>query len=326
MESSSSKSLFDWIMRNDETAASFAGVAINRHQEWQYSEQQHCCRIVFESNVSGAVINEFIMALGAVSVAVVQRDTDLQCIEVCSEQPFSPQAIASLNSNKGVEGYVLNQPLPRLDKPGLLVMDMDSTAIEIECIDELAAMAGVGEAVAAVTEQAMQGELDFEQSLRARVAKLEGASSQIIDDLCQQLPLMPGLTDMVEILKQHQWRLVLASGGFTPFVGHLKQLLDLDAAYANELVIENGQLTGEVTGQIVDAQFKADTVLHCAQQWQIAAGQRLAIGDGANDIPMINQADCGFAFHAKPKLKAAADLAIDSLDLRALPFLLRTGK
>ncbi|WP_394204808.1 phosphoserine phosphatase SerB [Shewanella waksmanii] len=326
MESSSSESLFDWIFHSTEAAYAIDGSQLVRHQEFEPPAYSHSCRIVFDPESDFHGIAQLILANSHASIAAVNRQSDLLCVEIVSDVRFSEQFIDVIVSTVGQEYYPITQPLAWLDKPGLLVMDMDSTAIEIECIDELASMAGVGEAVAAVTEQAMQGELDFEQSLRSRVAKLQGASSQIIDDLCQQLPLMPGLTEMVATLQQYQWRLVLASGGFTPFVGHLKQLLNLDAAYANELVIKDGCLSGEVVGEIVDAQFKADTVKRCAQQWQIAAGQRLAIGDGANDIPMIKQADCGFAFHAKPKLKAAANLAIDKLDLRALPFLLRLSQ
>jgi phosphoserine phosphatase len=203
------------------------------------------------------------------------------------------------------------------------VMDMDSTAIEIECIDELAAMAGVGEEVAAVTASAMRGELDFEQSLRLRVSKLAGADAGIIQQLCDTLPLMPGLEAMLAELKTHQWKLVVASGGFTPFVGHLKALLGLDAAFANELVIVDGKLSGEVTGEVVDAQYKAKLISQCAEQWAIASGQRVAIGDGANDIAMIQAADLGLAFHGKPKLIAAADVSIQHVDLRALVFCLQ---
>ena len=113
----------------------------------------------------------------------------------------------------------------------------------------------------------------------------------------------------------------MASGGFTPFVNHLKQLLDLDAAFANELDIAEGKLLGTVSGQVVDAQFKADTVESSAKQWSIAMGQRVAIGDGANDIPMINIADFGIAYHAKPKLAVVADVNIDKLNLKVLPYL-----
>ncbi|MGL4473791.1 MAG: phosphoserine phosphatase SerB [Shewanella sp.] len=221
------------------------------------------------------------------------------------------------------ESLIIHSPLPQLSEAGLLVMDMDSTAIAIECIDELAAMAGVGADVAAVTELAMQGELDFEQSLRRRVKLLAGADERIITDLCQRLPLTPGLAVMCQTLKDNGWKLVLASGGFTPFVSLLQHKLGLDDAYANQLEIINGKLTGQVLGEIVDANYKASVLTQCAQRWHIAQGQRLAIGDGANDIPMLLASDFGIAFHAKPKLQSVAAARINRLDLQTLLFWLQ---
>ncbi|BAJ03242.1 phosphoserine phosphatase [Shewanella violacea DSS12] len=280
-------------------------------------------RCVYENRSDEAALAGAIGLLQQdLSLAIIERKTGLFCIEICAQESLNQAQVQVISSIPGVEVFPVSDKQAKLNLPGLLVMDMDSTAIEIECIDELAVMAGVGEAVAEVTERAMQGELDFEESLRARVARLEGADEQIIQDLCDRLPLMPGLVESVNELQSYGWKLVVASGGFTPFVGHLKHLLDLDAAYANELVIEQGKLAGTVTGQIVDAQFKADTVLRCAELWNIPVGQRLAIGDGANDIPMIQTADYGIAYHAKPKLEQAADVAICKLNLKVLPFLL----
>ncbi len=289
-----------------------------------YREADHtagrCVRLVWQE---AALTDSVLAAIGGncVSVCTLERQNALFGLELIGDDTDKLAAVFA--DMQGVESFVLPQTLARLNVPGLLVMDMDSTAIKIECIDELAAMAGVGEAVAEVTERAMQGELDFEQSLRQRVAKLAGADAGIIDDLCARLPLMEGLTEMLAELKSHGWRLAVASGGFTPFVGHLKQTLGLDAAFANELVIADGKLVGEVTGTVVDANFKADVVSRLSAEYGIGDGQRLAIGDGANDIPMVQRADFGIAFHAKPKLAAAADAAIKALDLRVLPFLLR---
>jgi phosphoserine phosphatase len=283
-------------------------------------------RIVYQDLSAQTQIATWIAGLAhttrAVGMAHIERRVGLHCVELALASLPSEVHLAAFPQDLA-ELHLIHFDLPRLNHPGLLVMDMDSTAIQIECIDELAAMAGVGERVAAITERAMQGELDFEQSLRQRVAQLKGADASIIATLCDHLPLMPGLESMLEELKCHGWRLVVASGGFTPFVGHLKQLLCLDAAFANELVITDGKLAGEVTGKVVDAQFKADVVELCGQQWNIAQGQRVAIGDGANDIPMVMAADFGIAFHAKPKLAAAADACIRHLDLRVLPYLLQ---
>lgn len=293
------------------------------HDEGEFTRAARV-RLVFSAAAEAAVV-AVLPTLPIMSIAILVRQQALLGLELVLGESLTKTQIATLETLNNLE-YLLLAPkeqLPSLTEPGLLVMDMDSTAIEIECIDELAAAAGVGQEVAAVTERAMQGELDFEQSLRARVAKLTGADVAIIDELCQRLPLTSGLASMIQELQQYHWRTVVASGGFTPFVGHLKQLLSLDAAYANQLVLENGQFTGEVTGVIVDAQFKADTVKRCAAEWHIGMQQTVAIGDGANDIPMVQAAAFGIAFHAKPKLAAAASGAIKQLDLQVLPYFLQ---
>ncbi|MBB1425534.1 phosphoserine phosphatase SerB [Shewanella sp. SG44-2] len=303
------------------------GCVLYRYQESDYllnlqSHLPYRCRVIFSAQCS-AEIEAWLSSISIdTHIAKLDRQNDLLGFEL-SAQTANDVLMASFPTNIAAEIVLIQQPLARLNQPGLLVMDMDSTAIQIECIDELAAMAGVGEEVAAVTASAMRGELDFEQSLRQRVSKLTGADASIIQQLCDNLPLMSGLEVMLAELKTHQWKLVVASGGFTPFVGHLKTLLNLDAAFANELVIVDGKLSGEVTGEVVDAQYKANVISLCAEQWAIPSGQRVAIGDGANDIPMIQAADLGLAFHAKPKLVAAADASIQNVDLRALVFCLQ---
>ncbi|RWR00902.1 phosphoserine phosphatase [[Pantoea] beijingensis] len=205
--------------------------------------------------------------------------------------------------------------IPHLKTPGLLVMDMDSTAIQIECIDEIARLAGCGEQVAEVTERAMRGELDFAASLRQRVATLKGADANILQQVRDGLPLMPGLTTLVQKLQALGWHVAIASGGFTWFAEHLRDKLHLSAAVANELAICDGKLTGEVVGQIVDAQFKAQTLLALAKKYEIAAEQTVAIGDGANDLPMIHAAALGIAYHAKPKVNEKTEVTIRHADL-----------
>lgn len=216
--------------------------------------------------------------------------------------------------------YITQQP--SLHQPGLLVMDMDSTAIEIECIDEIAKLAGVGEQVASITARAMNGELDFTQSLLARVQTLAGAPESVLSDVLQQLPLMPGLSELVSVLQQHQWQVAIASGGFTYFTEALKQRLQLSATFANQLEIVDGKLTGRVLGNIVDAKRKAQVVTELAQHYQIAPSQTIAIGDGANDLLMLAEAALGVAFHAKPKVQAAAKAAITTGSLLQLLYLL----
>lgn len=204
---------------------------------------------------------------------------------------------------------------PTLRAPGLLVMDMDSTAIQIECIDEIAKLAGTGEQVAEVTERAMRGELDFAASLRQRVATLKGADANILRQVRDRLPLMPGLKNMAQQLQQAGWHLAIASGGFTYFADYLKEELGLVAAAANEMGIRDGKLTGEVVGPIVDARYKADTLRQLAEKLDIPPQQTVAIGDGANDLLMINAARLGIAYHAKPKVNEQAAVSIRHADL-----------
>ncbi|MGB2079081.1 MAG: phosphoserine phosphatase [Vibrio sp.] len=200
--------------------------------------------------------------------------------------------------------------LPDLSKPGLMVMDMDSTAIEIECIDEIAELAGVGDAVREVTERAMQGELDFEQSLRTRVAQLQGADESVLTQVRDQLPLTQDLKALIQTLKAFGWKSVLASGGFTYFSSYVEETVGFDESYANELAINQGQLTGEVVGEIVSAQTKADILVTQADEWDIEPHNTIAVGDGANDLIMMGAAGMGIAFHAKPKVAQQAQASI----------------
>lgn len=322
MESSSGSTVLTWLKSLTSRYFNVGNQYFSRHTEVLFPEDSFRYRLIFSSTDAEERVTQWLTSIGQdMSLGLISRQNGLHCIEICTETELADALQAAFDSEQDIELFRLDAGVPVLNSPGVLVMDMDSTAIEIECIDELAEMAGVGAEVAAVTERAMLGELDFEQSLRARVAQLTGADAGIIDSLCNRLPLMPGLVEMLGELKSHGWHTVVASGGFTPFVYHLKQLLNLDDAFANELVIESGRLAGQVSGRVVDAQFKADTVLASAEKWAIPAGQRVAIGDGANDIPMIVTADYGIAYHAKPKLAQAADINIARLDLKVLPYL-----
>lgn len=207
---------------------------------------------------------------------------------------------------------------PVLTQPGLLVMDMDSTVIQIECIDEIAKLAGLGEQVAAVTEKAMRGELDFAESLRSRVGCLNGVEVSQLKQIRDSIPLMPGLQNLLQVLKQHGWKIAIASGGFTYFAGYLENRLGLDASRANVLEEEDGKLTGRVVGDIVDAQVKAETVEELARRWDIPMTQTVAMGDGANDLKMMGVAALGIAFEAKPVVNAQANVAIRYSGLDAL--------
>ena len=245
------------------------------------------------------------------------QQTSYRFSVTCTDFIKARKAIADFTLAQGIEAAFIKNA-PKLAEPGLLVMDMDSTTIEIECIDEIAKLAGVGEQVAAVTELAMQGELDFAQSLHQRVATLANSPEHILADVAKNIPLMAGLENLISELKKHNWRIAVASGGFTYFADHLKALLALDATFANVLEIVDGKLTGKVLGSVVDAQVKADSLTLLAKQYQIPAGQTVAMGDGANDLIMMAAADFGVAFHAKPIVLAQADSSINKQGLDCL--------
>jgi len=211
--------------------------------------------------------------------------------------------------------FALVEKLPDFSQPGLVLMDMDSTTIQIECIDEIARLYGVGEQVAAVTAAAMRGELDFNGSLRTRVGKLANAPESLIKDVADNMPLMPGLNALITGLKGAGWKVAIASGGFTYFANRLKEDHGFDAAYANTLEIIDNTLTGEVIGEIVNADVKARTLEELAAQYDIPASQTVAIGDGANDLVMMAASALGIAIHAKPIVQEKASVALNNLDL-----------
>lgn len=194
----------------------------------------------------------------------------------------------------------------------LLITDMDSTLISIECIDEIADFMNLKPQVAAVTEAAMRGEIDFETSLRQRVSLLRGLDVSVLERVYEErLQLNPGAEVMVENLKAQGFKLALVSGGFTFFTDRLRQRLGLDFTQANVLAEKDGKLTGEVQDEICGAQAKADFLLSCCEQLDITPEQALAVGDGANDLLMMRPAGLSVAYHAKPMVQAQADTAIN---------------
>ena len=204
----------------------------------------------------------------------------------------------------------------------LVAFDMDSTLIQTEVIDELAAEAGVGERVMAITEAAMNGELDFRESLTRRVALLEGLDAGVLERVAERLPLTPGAERLIRTLRSLGYRTAILSGGFSFFGRHLQSLLGIDFVYANELEIDEGRLTGRVVGEIVDGARKAALLRELAERESLRPEQTIAVGDGANDLPMLDAAGLGIAFHAKPKVRASAEQVISNLGLDGILYLI----
>ncbi len=204
----------------------------------------------------------------------------------------------------------------------LICFDMDSTLIQTEVIDELAMRAGVGDQVKSITEQAMRGEIDFRESFRKRVALLKGLDESVMQDIAEHLPMTEGVDRLMFVLKKYGYKIAILSGGFTYFGNYLKERFGLDYVYANELEIKNGKLTGNYVGEIVDGPRKAALLRQIATNEQVDIAQTIAVGDGANDLPMLATAGLGIAFHAKPKVTANAQQAINTIGLDGVLYFL----
>ena len=204
----------------------------------------------------------------------------------------------------------------------LVAFDMDSTLIQIELIDELARLSGVGEEVSRITRAAMRGEIDFEESLRRRVRLLRGMEERLLRKVAEEMPLTEGAERLIHTLRCLGFKIAILSGGFTYFGRRLQERLGVDYLYANELEIEEGKLTGEVKGEIVDGPRKAELLERIARQEGIRLEQTIAVGDGANDLPMLNAAGLGIAFRAKPVVREGARQAISTLGLDGILYLM----
>lgn len=204
----------------------------------------------------------------------------------------------------------------------LICFDMDSTLITTEVINELAKRAGVGDKVSAITESAMRGEIDFKESFTRRVALLKGLDSSVMEDIAQNLPYTEGLERMIAMLKKVGYKTAILSGGFTYFSDHMQKMFGFDYVFANELEIVDGKLTGRYLGEVVDGTRKANLLKYLCQKEGIELAQAIAVGDGANDLPMLNLAGLGIAFHAKPKVQSTAKQAISTIGLDGILYFL----
>ena len=271
------------------------------------------------------------LASHGANIERIQRLTEehLAAVEILCSLPASSDAAAvkrallDLSTERGCDIAIQRNDVYRRSKR-LVAMDMDSTLISIEVIDELARAAGVGEAVAAITRRAMGGEMDYDESLRQRVSLLKGLDAGFLAKIAESLPLTEGAETLIRVLKKLGYRTAVISGGFNVPALALKERLGLDYAHSNVLEVRDGKLTGRVVGGIVNAQRKADLLEAIAQQERISLDQTVAIGDGANDMLMIQRAGLGIAFHAKPKLREAADTSLSG-GLESVLYLLGIG-
>jgi len=250
----------------------------------------------------------------------------LACLEIAVSLPLSAEnelkrALLAAGSLGAFDVALQKEDLLRRSKR-LVAMDMDSTLIRIEVIDELARAYGVGAQVSAITQRAMHGEMDYDQSLRERVALLRGLDAKVLEQIAATLPLTEGAETMLRVLQRLGYRTAIISGGFSVAAEALQKRLGIDRAWSNVLEIEGGKLTGRVVGPIVNAARKAELLEKFAREEGVPLDQVIAIGDGANDLLMLQKAGHGIAFHAKPKLREAAHTAISSGGLDSMLYLL----
>ncbi|MDD2916040.1 MAG: phosphoserine phosphatase SerB [Gallionella sp.] len=269
-------------------------------------------------------MNLIIQATSRIDTAHLDHLTQLAQAGQCEQIAGQAYRLSGAQAHPGIAVYCIEHQLDygfvpcgrSLKDFGLLVTDMDSTLITIECIDEIADMQGLKPQVAAITEAAMRGEIDFAESLRRRVALLEGLDEQALQRVYdERLRLSPGAEIMLETLQAQGIRIMLVSGGFLFFTERLKQRLALDYTHANELEIVGGKLTGKVLGKVFDAQGKADWLVNIRTELGLKPEQVVAMGDGANDLKMMAQAGLSIAYHAKPVVREQASYALNFVGL-----------
>ena len=254
---------------------------------------------------------------------IISSSKDLGQDAACASRPKDAirKELLGLSKKLGVDIALQSEGLYRRAKR-LVVLDMDSTLIQVEVIDELARFKGVYDDVAAITHDAMNGRIDYDESLRRRVKMLRGMTIAELERVLDHVELTPGAEELIQVLKKLGYKTALISGGFTYVAERLKNRLGIDYVYANHLEVSDGALTGDVIPPIVNAQRKADLLDVIAQQEKIELGQVIAIGDGANDLLMLEKAGLGIAFNAKATVRAKADLSISQKDLRSILYLL----
>lgn len=279
-------------------------------------------RILFENNLN---IEQISRLSGRLPLEETKNPTRA-CIEltargVPSDQSNMRAKFLELTDELGLDIAFQEDSIFRRFRR-MVCFDMDSTLIEVEVIDELAKAAGVGEEVSKITESAMRGEIDFNESFRRRVRLLKGLDESVLEGIAENLPVTEGAERLFSTLNSLGFKTAILSGGFTYFARHLQKKLGITTIHANELDIVDGKVTGEVKGKIVDGQRKAELLKEIAQTEGIRLEQVIAVGDGANDLPMLNLAGLGIAFRAKPIVKETAEHSISTLGLDGILYLL----
>ncbi len=279
------------------------------------NQEKFILNCVAPQDITAKFVSDVALALSESNVNIQRidnvRPTTFEALEITTTVPENldyksvKEKLLNISTRHRIDIAFLKDNVFRRSKR-LIVFDMDSTLIQTEVIDEMADVMGAGAEVRAVTEAAMNGEMDFDESLRQRVSKLKGLKVSQMEEILANLPFTPGVEDFIKTVKSLGYKVGLISGGFSFFAEALKEKLDLDYAFANDLVIKDGALTGEVEGTIINAQQKALLLKVISQQEKISLEQVVAIGDGANDLPMLSTAGLGIAFHAKDIVRREA--------------------
>jgi phosphoserine phosphatase len=263
---------------------------------------------------------------GRVSIDAVEEESSKACVEFSVRDMSADEAevratLLALASELGVDIAFQRDDIYRRNRR-LVVFDMDSTLIEAEVIDELAKEAGVGDQVSEITEAAMRGEIDFNESFKRRVALLEGLDESVLEGIAQRLKMTEGAEQLMSQLKRTGYKTAILSGGFTYFAKFLQKRLGFDYIHANELDIQDGKVTGKVVGTVVNGERKAELLREIAAKEGVSLEQTIAVGDGANDLPMLSIAGLGIAFRAKPLVRENAKQSISTLGLDGILYLI----
>ena len=289
----------------------FASISDDEYEEWV--NQQGKNRYILTITGRQSIKKHYLHVRACIEFSLRGTPTDYQRLQA---------ELMQMSHEQGIDCSLQKDDMYRRMRR-LICFDMDSTLIQTECIDELAKRAGVGEQVAEITERAMRGEIDFKESFAERVALLKGLDAGVMKDIAESMPITEGVDRLMNVLKQCGYKIAILSGGFTYFGEFLQRKYGIDYVYANELEIdEHNKLTGRYLGDIVDGKRKAELLKLLAQVEKVNLAQTIAVGDGANDLPMISEAGLGIAYHAKPRVQATAEQNITTIGLDGVLYFL----